>query len=229
MRSIAIATLSVALSATATAQETNSNEPAPVNRKSELGLMGETSFGNNNNGNIDGMAGIQYKRWVKPNAGYRIIAAYGRYSNFGTPKVLSKEGDTVTETHRRTEIPVAIVGGGLEMQRHFYKRIYLYAAAELRVGYGRGSYDSIVIKRNDNSNYANAISGVRMNSVSLFSIAAAPSIGAKFIFNRIVFGTELSALNLNFSSLKYPNTSSSGVGEFNPGTFWPRFFVHYPF
>ncbi len=208
MRLIMTAALAVALSATATAQET-SNEPAPVNRKSEIGLMGETSFGNNNNDNIDGMAGIQYKKWVKPNAGYRIIVAYGQYSNFSTPKVLSKTGDTVTETHRRTEIPVAIVGGGLEMQRHFYKRIYLYAAAELRVGYGRGSYDSIVVKRSEGTNYADAVTGARINGVSLFSVAAAPSIGAKFVFNRIVFGTELSALNLNFSSLQYPNMSSS--------------------
>lgn len=231
MKSILFVLASVLLTLSVFAQDAASEKKPLFPRKNELGLMGETGFGNNNKNT--GFTGVQYKRWVKPYMGYRVLAAYGEYYERYHLLSETKLGDTVIETSRETTVPLASLGAGIEMQRKFYKRVYLFAAVEVRGSYGRGRYNHVISQRVENNavNYYAETAFTPQADVRMFSVFATPSIGAKLQWRKFSIGTEISALQLGYTNTKYKYevNNSGGMIDFNAGVFRQRFFVHYCF
>jgi hypothetical protein len=231
MKVILFVLASALLTTSVFAQDETKGKKTLFPQKNELGLMAETGFGNNNKNT--GFTGLQYKRWVKPYMGYRIIASYGEY--YERYRLLSETrlGDTVIETSRATTVPLASLGAGIEMQRKFYKRVYLFAAVELRGSYGHGRYNHIVSQRVENNavNYYAETAFSPQADVRMFSLFATPSIGAKLQWRKLIIGTEISAIQLGYTNTKYQYDMSNtgGMLDFNAGSFRQRFFVHYCF
>lgn len=230
----------------AIAQENATIDILPVAKKvhkNEIGLLGETPFGNSASGNYlyagsgsyQGRVAIQYKRWVKENMGYRASLGYADYSGSSGRNYIGKKGDTTFQSFYRNRVPVVFGSIGVEMQRQFYKRVYLYAAVDLQVGYGNGTNESVrtteVLNNNnlyDHRYYNETITSTA--SATVFNAGVVPFVGAKFNFSRISFGTELSGIRMEYNSVTSAlQPMPGGVGEFSLGDFRQRFFVNYRF
>lgn len=175
-----------------------------------------------------------YKRWVKPNTAYRTLASYARYSiHTVTPSARPASGDTVYSVFSNTNVNMAFIGGGVEMQRHFYRKVYLFAALEVRGGTGTGFTDEMEAKqyREPGSTYYST-ADLRLlpsgSSVSMTYVGFVPTIGGKFQFNKVSFGAELSPLELSYRSTN-TNGNTTGLADFNLGTFSNRFFINFRF
>lgn len=195
--------------------------------KNEIGTVGESNFGNEQFG---GPAMIQYKRWVRDNMAYRINAGVGTYNNFIHDGYFGIVGDTILEKQTMQQATVTFGGGGLEMHRHFFKSVYLYAAVDVLAGYGKGKTEDYIVRRvevNGQDHTESSLTPGRGN-ISVFHLNAAPFIGAKIVFNRISFGTEMSAINLSYTN-KNDNASRTGFVDLNMGFLRQRFFVNYRF
>ncbi len=195
--------------------------------KNETGLVSETNFGNEEYG---GPGMIQYKRWVRENMAYRANAGVGTYHNFILDGYFGIIGDTILEKQTREQVTMAFAGAGLEMQRHFYKRVYLYAAVDLLAGYGQGKTEDYIVRKvevNGQDHRESSPTPGRGN-ISLFHMNLAPFVGAKIVFNRISFGTEISAINMSYTH-KSDNFGRSSVVDMNMGYLRQRFFINYRF
>lgn len=226
---IAIIILAIFAGSSALAQNnTNTDILRLKYPKNEIGLVSETNFGNENYGG-PGMA--QYKRWVRENMAYRVNAGVGTYHNFSLDGYYGIIGDTILEKQTRERATMAFAGAGVEMHRHFYKRIYLYAAVDLLAGYGSGETEDYLVRRVAVNGQDHTVSTLmpRIGNVSLFYLNAAPFIGAKVVFNRITFGTEMSAINLSYTSKAASSGYRSSIGEMNMGFLRQRFFINYRF
>lgn len=219
----------------AQAQEEVLPKPAAANdagRRNELGLFAQTAASSNNSYDLS-FLGAQYKRWVRPNVGYRTIAGMGNYTETKLNQVGSVANDTFTLKSHRTSVNMAMLGGGLEAQRHFFKSVYLYAALELRLGYGTGFADTIVeqqYKEMGNDTYYSRYAGIRNTgpNTSMVYIGFAPSVGAKLQWSRIAIGYELSPGEMSVRAISHASYQYSlfdaGLGDFRQ-----RFFIHYRF
>ncbi len=196
--------------------------------KNEIGLASETNFGNEEFG---GPGMVQYKRWVRENMAYRVNAGVGTYHHFILDGYFGIVGDTVLEKQTREQATMAFAGGGVEMQRHFYKRVYLYAAIDVLAGYGQGKTEDYIVRKveinGQDHRESTLVSGT--GNVSVFHLNLAPFIGAKVVFNRISFGTEISAINLSYTSKTTSFGYKSSIGDMNMGFLRQRFFIHYRF
>jgi hypothetical protein len=65
----------------------------------------------------------------------------------------------------------------------------------------------------------------------MFSGNIAPTIGAKIQFRSLCIGTELSAMQLGYKSIRYSQGFPlyTSMSEFDAGQFRQRFFIHYRF
>lgn len=231
---LALATLNATAQDTEIAPEKTKRMPG----KNEIGLIGETfGTGHYGNSNYSGGLGIQYKRWAKPNIAYRIMGSMGGYNHNSMPKFVDKKGDTVFQTQTYSNIPMYFVGGGLEVQRHFYKKVTLYAALELRAGYGSGTYDEVLVKEVQNdiiphmgsSTIHHEVSTIARGDVSAFVIDVTPYIGAKINFKRISVGTEATIVKFGMEAVDYSKYQGYSTGNFDMGNFRQRIFVNWRF
>lgn len=215
------------ISSQAIAQET---KPAavPAERKNEIGLMGQTNL----SGNAENIAlmGLQYNRWVTPHLGYRIIGAYGNYINSSATITYAPSPDTIINKTEHLNIHMPIVGAGLTAQRQFYKRVYLFAAMELKGGYGGGNTDTLIkttygTAPNGNDSYE--FKGGN-NKVNMMYLGLSASIGAKLQYSRMCFGIELLPVQMNYQYINYGNRKNSS-GNFDLGSFSQRLFVQFRF
>lgn len=224
--------LGIILTIPATAQTTEATIPAQPERNNEIGIFSNSVI-NTDATNTLMMTGLQYKRWVKPNTAYRTLVSYARYSTFDTrPSTRPAANDTVFTVFSNSTVNMAFLGAGVEMQRHFYKKVYLFAALELRGGTGRGE-----IEETEASQYRDAGSRQYMtadmrplttSNVNMTYVGFVPTIGAKLQFNRVAFGAEIAPLEMAYkSTTAYGNTNSTF--DFNLGTFSNRFFFNFRF
>lgn len=229
MRSTLIA-LTILIGSSAFAQDSNNADILLLKKypKNEIGLVSETNFGNEE---YDGPSMVQYKRWVRENMAYRINAGVGSYSNFSLDSYFGIIGDTILEKQTREQATMAFVGTGLEMHRHFYKRVYLYAVVDLLAGYGQGNTEDYIVRKveinGQDHRESTLVPGT--GNVSVFHMNLAPFVGAKIVFNRISFGTEISALNLSYNSVTDNFGYKRSIGEMNMGYLRQRFFINYRF
>ena len=235
---IVIASVLATFSATAQDTEREQVTPKRVPGKNEMGLVAEIfNNGNMGNSNYTSHFGVQYKRWAKPNIGYRVLAAAGNFSYHTMPRFIDKRGDTVYQTQTFSSTPMYFAGGGVEVQRHFYKKITLYAALELRAGYGSGTYDEVLVKEVQEelrpyfgaSTLHHEVSTIRQGDVSAFILDVTPFIGAKLNFKRISLGTEATIVRMGMESVNYSKFADYTTSNFNIGDFRQRIYVNWRF
>lgn len=196
----------------------------------ELGLMGETNIAGNASGQTS-LAGIQFKHFGKKNIGYRVFAGYGEVQEYNFSNIYFSAGDTSVEKHSSLRVSMPMVGAGIEGQHPLYKHVYMFAAFELRAGYGNGTIDTAITQHypdldpNHGNSYVESGTGNRGPKANMLLVGLAPSVGIKFRFRKIVLGTE-------FSNLSSYRASSGNIGsnfDLDLGRINQRFFLHYVF
>ena len=140
------------------AQDNITAEILPKQRKNEIGILATMPVNSSTGTGSESYGGLQYKRWVKPDfMAYRANIGYGEYLNH-SDGIQYRNGDTVFNILSATQLPAIFVGMGIEIQRHFYKRVYMYAAIDLYGGYASGKTNEaldIEVFNNDVSTYRN--------------------------------------------------------------------------
>lgn len=221
----------LAISTFAHAQDAKETPKPKQEIKNEIGLLLESGY---NNSDFNGMFGLQYKRKVRSNTYYRLSIGYGEYNYNADPVFQTRIGDTLVQSRNITRVPMVYLSNGLELQRHFYKHIMLYASIDLRIGYGSGWYDSSTEIHVDNhlGSYFSSTGVKEYSGVNVFYVGLLPYIGAKFEFRRISFGMELSALQCNYRSVSYPTATTQGQGsmfDMGAGDLSQRFYFNFRF
>jgi hypothetical protein len=184
------------------------------NKAKELGFFVETAMDNSAVSN--GLYGVQFKKETKPNKAIRVQLMYQKKNFQAEPYDYSFVKDTMKTTQTIQKSTGFYGGFGIEQQRQFYKKIFLYASLDARVGYSKSAFyknikssavDTVngVYSTNPYSNYSipEKISDWKANR---FSFDILPSIGSKLIFQKLVLGIE-TGLNISNSYL-----SQSGTG-----------------
>lgn len=223
--------LAVTFALSATAQDEISNQLPDKTRKNEIGLLYDPGISGNNPQSSNS---IQYKRWVKPEfMAYRANIGYGKLNKHDGEIVYPSLGDTVITQHSISDIPEFHAGIGVEMQRHFYKKIYLYAAVDLYASFGSGTTNDILDKEvfdsNGTSVYRNQ-DQLMQSATQHFAIGVLPLVGIKLQFSRISFGTELTGIKTEYSGQTYSSKpTTGGYFDVSIGDFTQRLFVNYRF
>lgn len=240
MRNPLFVIIASALLATTSYAQDSERETETIKRvpgKNEMGVFGEMfNFNNYNSSSYATYAGLQYKRWAKPNIAYRIMGAAGEYNNNSIPRFVDKRGDTLVQSQTYANVPMIFAGGGVEVQRQFLKRVYLYAAIELRAGYGSSSYSEIQTKevKKDFVPFTpypvyNESFLVKSGNVSAFAVDVTPFIGGKINFKRISLGTEISVIKSGIQSIKYSDMPAYTTTDVSVGDFRQRVYVNFRF
>ncbi len=200
--------------------------------KNEAGVFFQTNLtGTENNININ-MGGVQYTHWITPHLGFRLLGAYGSYTDKSATTTYIPNRDTIITQQRHTKINMPVIGGGLIAQRQFYKHIYLFAGLEIKGSYGTGHADTVV----RTTTYDGPSTGNETYSeenrtgtgARLLMINATATIGAKLEFTRFSLGLELLPVQMGYQHISYSN-NSSGIADFNIGNFSQRIFLNYRF
>ncbi|MBS1773339.1 MAG: hypothetical protein JST82_10805 [Bacteroidetes bacterium] len=196
-------------------------------RKNEIGIFTHNNIGNiSSTGDVD-ILGVNYNRWITPNMGYRIIGGYGMYNSLGSVFQKSVVLDTFIDKNIKTHINMAVIGGGLQAQKNVFKKVYLFAAVELRGGYGSGTSDTVTTKSyKDKDFYTSDVLNRIGTSNNMFYLGLSPSVGIKLSGKRLSFGVELYGLNLSYYNISKPGGST---GNFDMGTISQRLFVNFRF
>ena len=220
------------VSAIAQAQEVEPIPTEPKHKKNEIGLF-VNPFGSNNPNGYEVPFGIQYKRWTTPNLGYRIIAAAGGYDSEYKSTELIKN-DTFYQAITSTNMAMIFAGGGLEMQQRFIGKCYLYAAVEMKAGYGSGYTHTSQVKETANvsaleRSYTYEQETVSSVNTSLLVLDATPYVGIKFVFKRLILGTELSAVAGGIMQTSYSGSAAYSNSFFDMGQLQQRFYLNYRF
>ena len=150
-----IASLTLAsISCFATAQEIQSPERHTQKiRKHEIGLTTETDVFSNDLNSTTFQA-LQFKKWKNEHYGARFLLGHSQLqSDVNHPVTYTTQNDTITKRIPLTNARLGIVGVGLEAQRQFYKRIYMFAAVEGRFGFGKATTQDIVERVDKNGQY----------------------------------------------------------------------------
>ncbi len=238
MKAILLAFLVLALPLCISAQENEADDIITLDeqtkfRKNEIGLVTQIHFGYENYpGGI--LIGGNYKRRVNQMLSYRVLGGFTPYQNFKESGITSIKEDTVYRNFYSTDIKAGFLGVGLEVQRKFHKRVYMYAALELLGGYGSGlEYKGTrATKYDDNEPFF--IPNTKIPDSEKSKIAFLnfhPAVGSKIVFKRINFGLEVTVLKFsNQMSKLESNNSWAFSGDFNllsSSTF--RTFINYSF
>ena len=117
--------------------------------------------------------------------------------------------DTLSQYRLMKKEKGMYVGGGFEVQRNFYKKIYLYASADLRLGYTQGNFAERIELKTNNSNVNQTIS---INDYTLpnyksssYRLEMIPNIGVKLNLKKINFAIE-SGINIrNMYMIEHTN------------------------
>eukprot|EP01136_Pigoraptor_vietnamica_P019384 Opistho-1_new@414 len=222
-----------ACSITGFAQTEAGNATAQNDRKNEIGIFMHNAMGSAsiNSTDVD-MMGIQYSRWKNERIGYRIMAAHG--NNYAIGDVFRKtvNVDTFIDMRTRRVVVMLKIGAAAQIQRKFYKRVYLFAAVELNVGYGKGKQDTLIDKTYMTSSYhyenSGDIFGRPASDVKMWHVSLWPTVGAKLVFSRIAAGVEFFGVDATFSSVTV-NKRSQGLFDFDMGNVGQRLFFNYRF
>jgi len=222
-----------AIGFTSFAQTEAGTATAQNDRKNEIGIFMHNYMGHASTNNTDvSMMGVQYSRWKNERVGYRIMAAYG--NNYAIGDVFRKTVniDTFIDMRTRRVVDMLKIGGAAQIQRKFYKRVYLFAAVELNVGYGKGQQDTLIDKTYMTSSYhyenSGDIFGRPAADVKMWHVSLLPTVGAKLVFSRITAGVEFYGIDATFSSVTV-NNRSQGLFDFDMGNIGQRLFLNYRF
>lgn len=178
------------------------------NKTKEIGLFVE--LGMDNSAASNGLYGVQFKKETKPNKSIRLQLMYQQKSFRSEPYEYSFVKDTM-KTTQTTQKSNGFYGGfGIEQQRQFYKRVFLYASIDARLGYSKSVfYKTIKSSSVDTLNGVYSTNPYSSYSIpeklsdwkaSRYSFDILPSIGSKLIFQKLTLGVE-TGLNISNSYL----------------------------
>jgi hypothetical protein len=208
-------------------------EPLKNERTNEAGLFGQSVATGGYNSFLS-LGGVQYKKWLRPNVGIRAILAHGNYISFQySPTAISVKGDTIINENLRTRVNMGFAGVGVEAQRHFYKRVHLFAGLELKGGYGSGYTDTVYekqYKESGHTTYSKDIRDIRSGTpdVNMTYLGFSPSIGARLQWSRISIGAEIFPAEISYTGINTSGVKTSQF-DFNMGELKQRIFIHYRF
>gem|GEM_PF-4866248 len=169
-------------------------------RKQETGMFVESKFFSDNSSYFT-QVGLSYKRWIKPNMGLRFSLGWMEYTTDGPwdsySNLYSSQNDTLTFFSNQQNMQYAVVSGGVEFQRAFYRRFYLYAGGDLRLGYGAGYNDKFEthVYNSPQQGYYQSTNATTRYDLRNFMAGISPFIGAKYNGKRWVIGLELVQLS----------------------------------
>ena len=90
-----------------------------------------------------GSYGLQYERWAQPWLGLHLKATYGMQHDDHRGNIPPLYlNDTILLRSLSTNYKILNLGIGIDVQRHFYKTVFLYASLNLNGGYGKGQSDT---------------------------------------------------------------------------------------
>jgi hypothetical protein len=213
------------------AQDIKTATTKSKNLNNEIGLFTVSpiaSMYNDNNSNT-GLSGLQYTRWINRNKGYKIFAAYGNYNS-----VHATDGFVVADTaiirKTATNANLAVIGGALQAQRHFFKKVYLSAAVEIKAGYGAGYTDTTITKyyHYKDLNVIEATGSRGTGALHTFYAGLSPCIGAKLQFKRLSVGLDMLLELLSYTSTQYPTTTGN-ILDLDLNKINSRIFINYRF
>ena len=205
-----------------------------------IGFFGETNtvFAGNGVPSLS-TAGVQYNQRIKKNLGYRIILGYGSYNDMPQAAISSINQDTAISRAVNTRVNMVVVGGGVEGQRKFYKRLFFFAGLQIIAGCGSGTEDSRVTDQY-NEALVNPLTGVffpgvgsfsyteSTTAVTMFYVGFTPYFGLKLDFKKICIGTEFKNY-VNYRSVKSHNGSTESLTDFDSNNMTQSVFVQYKF
>ena len=204
-----------------------------------IGFLGEANsmFGGNDNA-IVSTVGLQYNKWYKKNVSYKIIAGYGNYNHSPRGITQAIDQDTAIRKAANTKIDMAVIGGGIEVQRQFYKKLYFFAGFEIRVGYGSGTIDTTVTSEyyapQINPYTGATVQGIATSSfdksgttATMFYFGLTPYFGLKLEFRKFCLGTEFK--NYIYHTSVHYNSNREGLTDFDLSNISQSIFVQYKF
>ena len=202
--------------------------PAPKPYKHELGIFTQIDMGGNEHLSM-GLTGLQYRYRHTERLGIRAIAAYGSYSSSGS-ETFHGSGDTIITHQKHFDIGLPVLGLGLEAKRHFYRKVYLFAALELKGGYGAGSGGTLERRstgHGDSITY-HLSQNIDRRDASLLYIGMTASVGGQIQWSRVCLGLELLPVTMMYRKID-DDTGRAGIADLNLGDFSQRLFLHYRF
>lgn len=202
-------------------------------KKTELGVLGQI-FNGSREFRGQALMGFQFKRWVKPDIAFRVIAAYNPYNYSQRPFVKERYStDSLKIQYSRISVDMIALGFGIEVQRQFYKRVFLFAGLELLAGYGTGTtsnFSKIVPVEDIYYNYIGSINPDFEETFYRKSYARVlPGVGAKIVFNKINFGLEAQFASIGIDSEKNGGRRATMPNIDLLGNMAYRFHVDYRF
>lgn len=196
--------------------------PTPNQYKHELGLL----FGSGSSNGSPGLIGLQYTKWKNDYKSYRLFLAYGNYRETNSKEFYHFYNDTAWEANRLLHSDLVVIGGALQVQRNLYKRIYMFAALEARLGYGHRQQDIRIMKY-----YYGKPQGVEDgylvdygNFGNIFYAGFVPCIGIKAQYKRIGIAIDVAPIVSAITA-----TSNAGTFEISIGNANTRLFLNYRF
>ena len=216
----------------AIAQQSLAQQPliSLTERKNEIGLASRNTI-NSAYKNYTGLELIG-KRWKNKWQAYRIGLGIN-FEDYTNPRSLySYQQDSVIEKKISTVKRYATLSLGLEAERHFYGKIYLFGALDTRFMYGKGETNENITKYGSNFQENNFINHRYYNLLDqgqVFKWDILPSIGAKLKFNRICFGLEACTHFMSLETENGKKTNSNSIYFDVLSNYTQRIFMTYRF
>lgn len=211
----------------------NNQMPASKERNKELGVFSQFFHEGQESGDKM-LIGVQFRQQVQPHINFRALAAYHRYQYEARPDILDNgNSDSLRARFSGNNADILAIGLGLEAQRQFYKRVWLFAGLELQAGYGTGKTQS----SSRTVPYGRTFTGppdmfapdYKSESYQRTYVRLVPGIGAKIVFNRINFGLETQFASIGIFSEKTGESRVTNPGIDILNNLAYRFQVNYRF
>lgn len=222
------------------AQAIGTDTTNTVKRKTNaIGLLNESNTIFSSYSPYMNTSGIQYKRQNNKHVTHSVMLGYSSFSSNPDHPITLVRADTAYAVNTQYNINMAMAGCGVEISRHFYKKIHLYAGLELRAGYGAGRADTVATEYHNvlhfnpatntyMSNIATTTNNINGPSAQMLYVGLGPQVGVTVELKRFSIGT--SFLNyINFRTITSQAGGSYGVADFDMGNMTQRIFVFYKF
>lgn len=206
--------------------------------KNDLGPMAEVQL--TDNFITNNSAGIQLRHQCSGMVAWRASVSYFNLRQRGPVIHLYPFTNTITTRSVDDVVDGIAVGGGMEVQRQFYRKVYLYAGADLKIGYGTARRDtqityeyytpSTVFPGQNDRQFSTTQIRHSANGRGIV-VTTAVLVGAKiYTGKRIIIGTEFTnpLYYVNIKTGDQIGASSSGL-DFTIGQIMQRVYVTYRF
>ncbi len=192
---------SIALLLLFTASGLRAQSVTPKNFNNDVSLFADMQlFSDVVNANAQG---IHFRYQHSPMIAWRLSGGHFTYEEQGGTTILAPfSKDSVGTRRQIRNMEGAFLGGGVEAQRQFFRKVYLYAGAEVHIGYGVASVDTAFSYKYfgpspfppDTAQYLTTSSfGRAAKDGSGIMASATFLLGARvFVGKRFIIGTEFS-------------------------------------